>query len=228
MEENQGIIFGSWVNRYHNSDGKLLAPEEIPSHEILASITNAGEVNWKGTLCETLFATMEWGLRFRPKAQITSYLRMPHKIFAKRLPAGSYSIFYIETKKRWWKADIRFPVSPGQITYIGSLQCNLYDTKEMQKFRVGRGTKKGDKCRAMITDNLDKDQELFEKTFKIFNSDLDWKINTRLMEGKIRGIWEKQKQTNLPTIEKPYKTKETQLKPQTAVVNNDVFPSTNT
>jgi hypothetical protein len=228
LEENQGIIFGSWVNRYYNSEGKLLAPEEIPSHEILASITNAGKVNWKGTLRETLFATLEWGLRFHPKAQITSFLRMPHKLFAKRLPAGAYSIFYIETKKKWWKADIRFPVSPGRITYIGSLQCNLYDTRETQKFRLGRGIKKGDKCQAVITDNLDKDRELFEKTFKIFNSDLDWNTDTRLMEGKVKGVWEKQEQTNLPSIEKPYQAEEAQLKPQTAAASIDVFPSTNT
>ena len=171
---------------------------------------------------------MERGLRSCPKARITSYLRMPHKIFAKRLPAGPYSIFYIETKKRWWKANIRFPVNPGRITYIGSLQCHIYDTKGMRNFRAGGRIKKGNKCQVMITDNLDKDQELFEKTFKLFNSDLNWEINTRLMQGKIRGIREKPEQTNLASIEKPVMTQEARLKPQKATVNPGIFPSINT
>ncbi len=201
MEENNGIIFGSWVNRYHNSEGKLSAPKDAPSHEILASITNAEKIDWKGTFWETLFASMDLGFRFRPKAQIKSYLRMPYKVFAKSLPAGAYSIFYIEMKQRWWKADIRFSVRPRRITYIGLLQCNLCEIKNTQKFRLGGGEKKEIGCRVTIKDNLDKDQELFEKKIRIFNPDIDWEVSTRLMEGRVLGIREKEDKTNLHSIE---------------------------
>ena len=212
------------MNRYHNSEGKLLAPEEAPSHEIWASITHAEKVAWKGTFWETLFTTMEWGSGFPPEARITSYLRAPHKLFAKSLPAGAYSIFYIETNRTWWKADIRFSVNPGQITYIGSLQCNFHDRKKKEKTWPGWGGKKGISCQVMITDNLDKDRELFEKNFRIFNSDLDWKITTRLMEGKIWGTREKQEKTSLHSIEKQYEKEKKHSSPQ-AAPNIHVSPS---
>jgi hypothetical protein len=168
---------------------------------------------------------MAWGLKSHPEAQISSFLRMPHKIFAKRLPAGEYSIFHIETKHRWWRADIRFSVSPFWITYIGSLQYHLYDTKKRGKFRVAKGTKKGNKCQVVITDNLDRDKQLFEKTFKIFNYDLDWKTTTNLMKGKIIGTREKRQKIDLPSIEKQHERKAVQVNHQPPE-SIDVFPST--
>ncbi len=225
MEKNQGIIFGSWVNHYHNSEGKLLPPEKAPAHSVLASIANAEEVDWKGTFSETFFATMGWGSRSHPKAQITGYLRMPHKVFALRLPAGAYSIYCIETKHRWWKADIRFPLIPGQITYIGALHLNLYDIKKRNKYRVGKRIKKGNKCQVAIADNFNKDKELFKKTFGIFNSGLNWKTTKSLMKGNIGKIRKGRQKKNLHTIEKPFASRPEQLKPQPPS-DIDVFPST--
>ncbi len=166
LQENEGVVFGSLVIQSFNQNGQLLSPEEAPkasSPELFIAETK--KIDWDK------FSTYFFKA-IHKKAVIYGAVELPYMIFATRLPAGEYTIYYLQTtSKRYVYQDIRFTVTPGKITYIGSLEIDLYNHR-------GVGTNYLDKVQTKIVDQENKDK----KSFQSQNPKLDYEIRTKLMK----------------------------------------------
>jgi hypothetical protein len=165
LKENEGIVFGSLVIQSFNKDGQLLSPEEAPktsSPELF--VTESKNIDWNKFSTYFLKAIYK-------KAEIYGAVELPYMIFAKRLPAGEYTIYYLKALDRYLYLDIRFTVIPGKVTYIGSLGLNLYNNRRL-------GTDYLDKVQTKIVNQENKDK----KAFLSQNPTLDYEITTQLMK----------------------------------------------
>ena len=159
LKDGEGIVYGTVVTNFYNSNGEKLFPED----------GWRGYVFYFGTSTNLVVKRMYPGL----SENIYVSTKPPETFFVRRLAAGEYSMFRLSRGAGFVLTDIRFTVTPNKATYIGSLQIDFRGTRGLfgeERF--------GQKLAFKVIDDRDK----VTKAFKERNPNLEHEVTTNLMK----------------------------------------------